>query len=130
MPHAKLESTLIYLGSAFLGLGIFRETLHLPLWADWIFPAAAILSFVAVFVVRRRRKRDPSGNSSPKSSQSIALRLCTLLIIVVVTLSGPWWLPYTGVHLDFGLTIVTSVITCVLAVSLYLFAWWCTARRA
>ena len=130
MRNSKLESPLIYLGSAFLGLGIFRETLHLPPWADWICPGAAIMTFIAVFVVRRRRKRAASAQPSPSRLQSVALRLYSLFIIVVVTLSGPCWLPYTGIHLDFGLTIVTAVITCVLAVSLYLFAWWYTTRRA
>src|SRR2546421_426409 len=130
MRSSQLESALIYLSSAFMGLGIFRETLHLPLWADWIFPGAAILTFIAVFVVRRRRKRAASAQPSPRRSQSLPLRLISLFIIVVVTLSGPWWLPYTGVHLDFGLTMVTSVIICVLAVSLYLVAWWYTTRRA
>src|SRR5437868_11294323 len=130
MRSSQLESALIYLGSAFIGLSVFRETLHLPLWADWIFPSAAILTFVGVFVVRRRRKRAASAQASPRRSQLLALRLCSLFVIVIVTLSGSWWLPYTGAHLDFGLTMVASVITCVLAVSLYLVAWWYTTRRA
>jgi hypothetical protein len=62
MRKFKLESTLLYLGITLLGLGLFRETLRLPLWCDWIFPGAAILWFIAVFVVRRatRKQHQPS----------------------------------------------------------------------
>jgi hypothetical protein len=130
MRNSKLESALIYLGSAFLGLGIFRETLHLPPWVDWICPGAAIITFIAVFVVRRRHKRAASAQPSSRKSRSLALRLYSLFVIVIVTLSGPWWLPYSGVHLDFALVMVMSVVTCVLTVSLYLLAWWYTTRRA
>ena len=130
MRKFKLESTLLYLGITLLGLGLFREPLRLPLWCDWIFPGAAILCFIAVFVVRRRHKKAASAQPSFRKSQSLALRHYSLFVIVIVTLSGPWWLPYTGVHLDFALVMVTSVVTCVLTVSLYLLAWWYTTRRA
>jgi len=93
-------------------------------------PGAAILCFIAVFVVRRRHKKAASAQPSFRKSQSLALRLYSLFVIVIVTLSGPWWLLYTGVHLDFALVMVTSVVTCVLTVSLYLLAWWYTTRRA
>jgi hypothetical protein len=130
MGRSKLESTLLYLGISFMGLALFRETLHLPLWSEWIFPSTAVLSFIAVFVVRRRHKKAAPAQPSPRRSQSLALRIYSLFVIFAVTLSGPWWLPYTGVHLDFPLVMVTSIVTCVLTVLLYLLAWWYTTRGA
>jgi len=87
MGKSKLESALLYLGITFLGLALFREALRLPLWCDWIFPGAAILCFIAVFAVRRRHKKAASAQPSLRKSQSLALRLYSLFVIVIVTLS-------------------------------------------
>jgi hypothetical protein len=129
MGKSKLETTLLYVACAFLGLGLFREPLHLPLWSDFIFPSAAILTFIVVFAVRRRDKKAASPQMV-RRSQSLALRLFSLFLIVVVTLSSPWWLPYTGVHYVFSHPIVVAVIECIVAVSLYLLGWWYATRRA
>ena len=129
MGKSKLETTLFWLAIAFLALGLFREPLHLPLWSDAIFPAAAIVTFIAFFVVRRRTTKAASSQMV-RGSQSLALRLLSLFLIVVVTLSNPWWLPYTGVHFAFTHPMAVAVIECILAVSLYLLAWWYATRRA
>jgi hypothetical protein len=129
MGKSKLESTLFYLAFAFLALGLFREPLHLPLWSDAVFPTAAILTFIVLFAVRRRNKRAVSSQTV-RRSRSLALRLFSLFLIVVVTLSSPWWLPYTGVHYVFSHPIVVAVIECIVAVSLYLLGWWYATRRA
>ena len=121
---------LFYLAFGFLALGLFRQPLHLPLWSDTIFPAAAILAFIALFVVRRRTKKAASAEPSPRRSQSLALRLFSLFLIAVVTLSSPWWLPYTGIHFTFTHPMVVAIIECIVAVSLYLLGWWYATRRA
>jgi hypothetical protein len=129
MGKSKLEFTLFYLAFAFLALGLLRKPLHLPLWSDTVFPAAAILTFIVLFAVRRRNKRAVSSQTV-RRSRSLALRLFSLFLIVVVTLSSPWWLPYTGVHYVFSHPIVVAVIECIVAISLYLLGWWYATRRA
>ena len=42
-----------------------------------------------------------------------------LLLIVAVSLSGPLWLPYTGVTLPASVLVITSIISCAFAVVVF-----------
>jgi len=46
-----------------------------------------------------------------------------LLLIVAVSLSGPLWLPYTGVTLPASVLVITSIISCAFAVVVFILSW-------
>src|SRR6266478_3524471 len=46
-----------------------------------------------------------------------------LLLIVAVSLSGPLWLPYTGVTLSASVLVTTSIISCAFAVVVFILSW-------
>jgi hypothetical protein len=129
MQKSTLESTLLYLGIACMAGSLFRQSLHLPPASEMIFAAAGIACFIGVFVVRRRRRTGDSTASAPRRSQSLALRLWSLFLILAASLSGPWWLPYMGVTLDFTHRVIVAIISCAIGVSIFLFAWWYGRKR-
>ena len=40
-----------------------------------------------------------------------------LFTMIVTSLSGPWWLPYTGVTLSFPLLVMVAIISCIASVA-------------
>ena len=40
-----------------------------------------------------------------------------LFMMIVTSLSGPWWLPYTGLSLSFPLLVIVAIIGCVASVA-------------
>src|SRR5262249_58589566 len=97
----RLEKTLVLVGFACSTLYI----LALPLNMLWLGFASAILgtaAFLWAFVLRRRRRRDATPQALSRGQQPIWLRILTLIVLVGVTLSGSWWLPYLGTTLDYS----------------------------
>jgi hypothetical protein len=128
MLNTPLQRTLFYIALAFSAAVLSRASLHLPDWTEFVFQAGALLCFIAIFVVARRSK-SVERPSAPTSSKA-GMRLFALFYIIAVSLSGPWWLPYTGVHLAFPQLVVTSLITCAIGVAIWLTAWHRARRKA
>jgi hypothetical protein len=122
MLNTPLQRTLFYIALAFSAAILSRASLHLPEWTEFVFEAGAALFFIAIFVVARRGKSVEQPSASASSNPRV--RLLALFLIIAVSLSGPWWLPYTGVHLAFPQLVITSLITCAIGVTI-----WLTARR-
>jgi hypothetical protein len=94
---------------------------------DW--PAAlcpvvtAACIWGAVWIQRRAKRRgEQLPQATPKQVNS-RTRLI-VVIIVLTTLSGPFWLPYQGIHLSFRTLVCTSIVSCIFA----LFAFWLGLR--
>jgi hypothetical protein len=129
MPTA-LEKTLLLVGFAFLGLSLLAGAVGLSPWLGTAISGVALVAFVAMFVVRWRRRRAALSPCTPVNrAQPVALRLLPLLVLVAVTLSGPWWLPYVGIHLAFRQLTFVAIVACILSVAIYLFGWWYSTRK-
>jgi hypothetical protein len=129
MQKSSLESPLLYLGFACMAGSLFRASLGLPLWSEFVFGGAALGCFVGVFAVRRSQRTPPSA-SQPRTVQPLGIRLLSLFLIIAVSAAAPWWLPYTGVTLDFATRVVVAVLSGVGGVTILLLAWWHAARKA
>lgn len=128
MLNTALQRTLFYIALAFCAAVLSRASLHLPDWTEFAFQGSALLCFVAIFVFARRSK--PVERPSTSTPSQAGVRLFALFLIIAVSLSGPWWLSYTGVHLAFPQLVVTSLITCAIGVAIWLIAWHRAKRKA
>jgi len=52
-----------------------------------------------------------------------------LLLILAVSLSGPLWLPYTGVTLPASVLVITSIISCAFAVVVFVRVHHAATRK-
>ena len=98
-------------------VSIFRKPLGLPEWAELAGSGFGGLCALAGIWVQRRAKR--RGGQVPVLTPSQAKSRTRLMIVLVViaSLSGPFWLPYTGINLSFPQLIVVAIITCIFSVA-------------
>src|SRR5437868_14770162 len=121
MFKTALQRALFFIGLAFSMAILARYSLGLPDWTEFLFQGGAFICLVAIFVVARRNRseKQPSDSVSSKTGPM----LLALVMIIAMSLSGPWWLPYTGVHLTFPQLVVISLISCVVSLAIWLIAW-------
>ena len=81
--------------------------------------------FVPLIVLQRRHKKAGSaeGSAPPQVTPSKTRVWLLIVLIPAVTLSGPLWLALTGTALSAPLLIVTSLISCVFAIAVFVFSW-------
>jgi hypothetical protein len=134
MNASTRNNILLFVGAVFGYCGLFHQVVGLP---DWVQIPFALVFVVCLWLVvsaqrRARKSADPSpGTATPAEDQRFAVsasrqtgvRLFMLFLIIVVSLSGPWWLPYTGVHLAFPQLVTTSLLSCVICVAIWLIGW-------
>jgi hypothetical protein len=132
MKPSKLEIALSLLSSGFLVLGVFSQPLGLSDGQQWIVLVLAPVCFIPLIILQRRRKKAGStqGSAPAQVAPSTARFWLVIVLIGAVTLSGPVWLPYTGTALSFPLLIVTSVISCVFAIGVFVLSWRYWKRHA
>ena len=121
MLHTPLQRTFFYIALAFIAAILSRASLHLPDWTEFVFQAGELLCLIAIFIIARRNKSVVRVAASTSSNNG--MRMLMLLLTIAVPLSGPWWLPYTGVHLAFPQLVMTSLIACAISVAICLIAW-------
>jgi hypothetical protein len=125
MKRSPLEVVLLLACSVFASLLIFHKALGLS--DDWQWPLliAVVACWVPLFILQRRRRNARLAAGLPASEKPPTKRRFWLLVLlmVAVTLSGPLWLPYTGVGLPTSKLIVTSVIGCVFGVFAVILSW-------
>jgi cytochrome b subunit of formate dehydrogenase len=125
MKPSPLEWFLSLAGSLFIMLVVFHKSLGLS--DDWEWPlliAVAACSISSLLVQRHRRNARLAAGMPPLEKPPTKRRFWMLLILLVVaSLSGPFWLPYTGVALPLSMLIVTSVISSALAVIAFILGW-------
>ena len=125
MKPSKLETALSLGGSLFLLVSVFYQPLGLPEWFQWVaFSLTAACLIPLLILQKRRRDRRLRGESVPEPLVQPRGRFWLLLALLVIgSLSGPLWLPYTGVTLPFSMLVVTSIISCIVSVTVFLLAW-------
>jgi protein-S-isoprenylcysteine O-methyltransferase Ste14 len=127
MKASPLETVLSLGGSVFLFLGIFNKPLGLSETWEWVAPILAVACFIPLIVLQRRRRNARLAAGLPAAEKAPPKRRFWLLLflLVAVSLSGPLWLPYTGTGstLPTSTLIITSVISCALAVLIFVLGW-------
>jgi Na+/H+ antiporter NhaD/arsenite permease-like protein len=115
---------LMILGLVIGAAGFLQKPLGLNDWVAAFCPVVmAACIWGAIWVQRRAKRRgEQIPHATPKQLNS-RTRLM-IVIIVVTTLSGPFWLPYQGIHLSFWALVGTSTASCVAG----LFALWLGLR--
>jgi amino acid transporter len=130
MKPSKTQMIIAYAASTFLMLAVFHKPLGLADYWETAFLIATGLCWITFFVLRRRQKSSRSTLEEIASPANPArqkhVRLLSLILMVAVSLSGPWWLPYTGTRLRFPQMAIVAIITCSTSVTIYLIA----SRRA
>ena len=129
MPTSPLKSTktqiaVAYVASALLMLGVFHQPLGLSDTWGIIFPLAAIVCWIVFFILRRQQKArgvDAPTPPVPPSGQKV-IRAVSLFLMALVSLSSPWWLPFTGTQLPFSQMVIVAIITCITCVTIYFIA--------
>jgi hypothetical protein len=125
MKRSKLETILSLAGSLFALIAIFYKPLGLSEAWGWV---GSILMLVCVipFLILQRRRRGArlAGDPSAAQAQPPKSRLWLLLaVLVIVSLSSPFWLPCTGVSLSFSLLVISAIISCIFSVGVLILAW-------
>jgi len=111
---------LMILGLLIGAAGFLPKPLGLNDWAAAVCPLVmAACIWGAIWVQRRAKRR---GEKIPQATQKQLHSRTRLMIvlIVVTTLSGPFWLPYQGIRLSFWALVGTSIASCMAG----LFAVW------
>jgi hypothetical protein len=85
---------------------------------DWLAALCPVVTAAciwgAVWIPRRAKRRgEQLPQATPKQLNS-RTRLIVVMI-VLTTLSGPFWLPYQGIHLSFRTLVCTSIASCIFA---------------
>jgi uncharacterized membrane protein len=120
MKPSKLETTLAIGASLFMMLAVFYQPLGLSEALQWGAFAFAFACLIPLLILQNRRLR---GEITPEVKAPRSRLWLILTILIVVTLSGPLWLPYTGTILPLPLMLVASVVSCIVSVAVFLLAW-------
>ena len=125
MKPSPLESVLSVAASLSGLLAVFHKPLGLADTWEW-----PLLILVFVFLIpglllqrRRRAARLAAGLAPLEKSPTKRRFWLFLFVIVAASVSGLLWLPSTGVVLPVSTEIVTSIISCVLAVLAFMLGW-------
>jgi hypothetical protein len=125
MKQSKFEMMLSVLGSVFGLLAVFSQPLGLSETLQWAFLILAPICFIPLIVMQRRRRNARLAAGLPPTEKPPSKRRCWLVILLfaAMSLTGPLWLPYTGVTLPTSTLIVTSIISFASAVLIFVLSW-------
>ena len=115
-PSAVRQLLLALMTVGFL-FALFAKTVGLPDWSQPLGSVFAGLCAVSVLILQRRAKKRGALPASTTSDERASKRWLFIPLVVMVTLSGPLWLPLSGVTLSGPLLIVSSVISCLFCVA-------------
>ena len=125
MKPSPLEAILSLAASASGLLVVFHKPLGLSDEWEWRFLILVFVFVIPLFILKRRRRAARLAVGLPAAEKPLTKRRFWLLLVLLsaVSLSGPLWLPYTGVALPTFTLVVTSVISCALAVLAFVLSW-------
>src|SRR5205814_3652951 len=125
MKQSPLEAILSLAASASALLVIFHKPLGLSDDWQWLFLILVFVFVIPLFILRRHRRNARLGAGLPAAEKppSKCRFWLLLVLLIVVCLAGPLWLPYTGVDLPASTQVITSIISCVLAVLAFMLGW-------
>jgi hypothetical protein len=108
-------------------LAIFgHKPLGLPEWTE---DAGILVGFFsAILLLWMQIKAKSRGEVAPNPAAVRRGTWVALAIVVVVTLSSPLWLPYTGITLGFSHLLVSAFVSCALGIAALLLGIWFRRR--
>jgi len=125
MKPSPVEMVLSLLGTLFGFIAVFQKPLGLSEAWGWSAPILVLGCVVPLLILQKRRRaaRLAAGLPSVEKPPSKRRFWLLLLILAAGSLSGPLWLPYTGSSLPTSTLIITSIISCVFSVLVFVLAW-------
>lgn len=125
MKSSPLEVVLSLAASGSMLVAVFHQPLGLSDAWEWCALILVFAFLIPLLILQHRRRR--ARVTGPPQETAVApqkRRFWLLLFLIIVgSLSGPLWLPYTGVGLPLPMLVVTSFISCIFGVGVFLFAW-------
>jgi FtsH-binding integral membrane protein len=125
MKPSPLESILSLAASVSGLLAVFQKPLGLSDSWEWCFLILVFVFLIPLLILQRRRRASRLAAGLPPFEKSPSKRRFWLLLflIVVASLSGPLWLPYTGTTLPVSTLIITSITSCIFAILAFVLGW-------
>ena len=125
MKASPIESILSLSASGSAFLVVFHKSLGLSDSWNWPLLILMFLLLTPLLILQRRRRTARLAAGLPPSEKPPSRRRLWLLIGVVVlaAVSSFFWLPYTGPALPPTTRVITSVISCVIAIAALVFSW-------
>jgi len=115
-----------YLGLALLLLGVFHKPVGLSeAIGDTLVFAGIGCNLLCLYVYRRHKTQLSGAALDPTVSpaKQTALFWILLVLIAVISLSIPWWMPYTGTLLPISTNVIIAIVTWILCTTLFLIGW-------
>ena len=125
MKSSPLESILSLAASVSGLLAVFHKPLGLSDAWEWCFLILVFVFLIPLLILQRRRRATRLAAGLPPLEKPPSKRRFWLVILLfaAMSLTGPLWLPYTGVTLPTSTLIVTSIITFAFAVLAFVLSW-------
>ena len=126
MRPLPLQLAFGYIAAILQMVVVFHTPIGISDTLSMVLQGVALACWAGFFIIHSRQRKSASAAGVqitwPTPAQQKRTRLLVIIILVVGTLSGPLWLPYTGVVLPFRQTVIVSIMSCVFSIIVYLFA--------
>jgi dipeptide/tripeptide permease len=126
MKPSPIQLAFGYIGAILQMIVVFHTPLGISDTLSGVLQVVALGCLAGFFVIHYHRRKAAVSAGTPlvtaTPTQQRRTTWIVIVILVVGTLSGPFWLPYTGVVLPFPLLVVTSVISCLFSLAVYFIA--------
>jgi amino acid transporter len=122
---------LAYLGLVLLLLGVFHKAIGLSdTFGDPLVFVGIGCTFLSFIVYRRKKARLNGGESASAASPTTRRAVFWISLIAMISLSLPWWQPYTGIVLPFSTSMIVGIATFILSMILFIVGWRRGQRRS
>ena len=119
---SPLQIAVAYLAAILQMLVVFHKPIGLGDTTADILQVVSLACWVVFFVFWKRQKRAIKSGQAPVTPQTQPKWMFWLIIalLFIVSLSGVFWLPYTGIILTFPQLVLVSITTCILSIIAFL----------
>ena len=123
---------LAYLGLALLLLGVFHKRVGLSdAVGDSLVFVGVGCTLLCLLLYRRQKARLRGGEQasavSPNTRRTVFW--ISIVLIAIISLSLPFWQPYTGVVLPFSTNVILAIVTCIVSITLFIAGWKRAKRK-
>jgi high-affinity Fe2+/Pb2+ permease len=121
MKPSLQANVLVLIGAGCMFASLFQKPLGLPDWTGFVLPVlGALLVWCGVWLLRRAKKRGDTSIVPPTPQQYQKRMRLSLVLVVLASLTSPFYLPYTGVTLPFPQLVICALVSCGVGVTLVL----------